>query len=121
MYDLDMSAPRQLRRHYLRQWRQYRGYSLRRLADLMESEPGEPITSHSNLARIERMEQPYSQEIMEAAAHALRCEVVDLLTVDPTKDGEVIDLLSIMRRKDPTTLRAIVQGLPDNDTGTDGK
>lgn len=111
-----MMKTRQLRRHYIREWRLYRGYSLRKLANMMEREPGEPITSHSNLERIEKMRQPYTQEILKALSHALQVEIADLLTVDPTKEGEVIDLLSELRKKDQATVLAILRGLPD--TGT---
>lgn len=104
---------RQLGKHYLREWRQYRGLSLRKLADRMEVEPGIPITSHANLGRIETFNQPYSQEILEAAATALECSVPDLLTVDPTKDGEVVDLLRLLREKDPETVKAFLQALPN--------
>lgn len=103
---------RQLRHHYLQQWREYRGYSLRKLADLMEIEPGIPLTSHANLQRIEKFQQPYSQEIMEAAADALQCTVSDILTVNPKKEGEVVDLVHLMREKDEATVRAILNGLP---------
>lgn len=78
----------------------------------MEIEPGVPITSHANIGRIETFQQPYTQDILEAAAAALNCTVEQILTVDPTKDGEVIDLLSLLRDKDPTTVRAILEGLP---------
>lgn len=105
-------------RHYLRAWREYRGLSLRKLADRMEREPGVPITSHANLGRIETFVQPYSQEILEAAAGALGIGVTEILTVDPRKDGEVVDLLALLREKDPTIVRAILEGLPPR-TGTD--
>lgn len=104
---------RHLGKHYLRQWREYRGLSLRVLAERMESEPGVPLTSHANLGRIETQKQPYSQEIMEAAAVALNCTVRDLLEVDPTKEGEVVDLMRLLKRKDLATVRAIIEGLPD--------
>lgn len=104
---------RQLRKHYIKEWRNYRGYSLRKLADMMESEPGEPITSHANLDRIEKLQQPYTQEIIEALAVALQVEVSDLLNVDPTKEGDVVDLIDAMRNKDKATVLAILQGLPD--------
>lgn len=96
----------------MRQWREYRGLSLRKLADRMETDPGVPLTSHANLGRIETFQQPYTQEIMEAVAAALDCSVTDLLTVDPTKDGEVVDLLRLLRQKDAATVRAILEGLP---------
>lgn len=107
-------ADRPLGKHFLRQWREYRGLSLRALANRMEKTPGEPLTSHANIGRIETFQQPYSQEILEAAAVALDCSVEQILTVDPTKEGEVIDLLTLLRDKDPDTVRAILQGLPSN-------
>lgn len=105
--------------HYLRAWREYRGLSLRGLANRMESKPGELLTSHANLGRIETFKQPYSQEILEAAAVALDCTVEQILTVDPTKDGGVVDLLALLRDKDPATVRAFLTALPSK-TGTNG-
>lgn len=110
-------SERALGKHFLREWRVSEGLSLRKLANRMEKEPGVPITSHANLGRIEKFEQPYSQEIMEAAAHALGCTVADILTVDPTKEGDVVDLVRLLRDKDPATVRAILEGLPSR-TGT---
>lgn len=87
---------RELGKHFIREWRQYRGLSLRRLAERMEIEPGVPLTSHANIQRIEKYEQPYSQEILEAIADALDCAPTDLLSVDPAKNGEVVDLLRLI-------------------------
>lgn len=105
---------RELGKHYLRQWREHRGLSLRKLADRMELEPGVPITSHANIQRIERFEQPYSQEILEAAALALDCTTTDILSVDPSKDGEVVDLLALLRKKDMETVMAFLNAIPNS-------
>ncbi len=78
---------------YLRQWRIKRGLSLRKLASRMETEPGVPMISHAQLGRIETGEQPWSQPILEAAAHALGITVPMILEVNPDKEGDVIDLL----------------------------
>lgn len=78
---------RELGNHFLKQWREYRGLSLRKLAGMMEVEPGVPLTSHANIGRIENFQQPYSQEILEASAETLGCTVIDILTVDPTAAG----------------------------------
>jgi transcriptional regulator with XRE-family HTH domain len=84
--------------HYLLEWRKHRGLSLERLAQRLESEPGgEPIISRSSLNRIERGEQDYTQEVLQALAIALDCEPTDLLIVNPLVDGVVIDLLSVLR------------------------
>lgn len=87
---------RPLGKHYIRQWRKYRGLSLRRLAERVEVEPGVPMMSHANLQRIEKLEQPYSQEVLEALAEALEVSVSDLLEVDPDKEGEVVDLVRMI-------------------------
>ena len=85
----------------------------------MEREPGIPLMSHANIGRVENFQQPYSQELLEAAAVAFDCTVEQILTVDPTKEGEVIDILALLRDKDPATVRAILAGLPSR-TGTEG-
>lgn len=91
---------RELGKHYIREWRLHRKLSLRKLADRMEVEPGIPLTSHANIDRIEKGVQPYSQEILEALAVALEVTVLDLLSVDPTKNGEIVDLLNALKPED---------------------
>lgn len=117
-YTAGMSK-RPLEHHYLREWRNHRGLSLRKLADRMEIEPGVPLTSHANIDRIEKFQQPYTQEIMESAADALGTTVAAILTVNPKKEGAVVDLLDLVRIRDPETVRAILTGLPEK-TGTNG-
>ena len=79
---------------FIREWRQKRGLSLRRLADRLEREPGgAPIISHASLGRIEKGEQPYSQPILEALADALGVTVGMLLEVHPDREGDVVDLV----------------------------
>lgn len=83
----------------------------------MEIEPGVPITSFANLGRIEKMQQPYSQEIMEAAAVALQCTVSDLLMVNPLVESEIVELKDMVRGKDMDTIRAILAALPSKKSG----
>ena len=91
---------RNLGKHYLREWRLYRGLSLRKFADRMESEPGVPLMSHSNIDRVEKNEQPYTQELLEAASVALDCTVTDLLTTDPNIDDAIAQLNALLRHAD---------------------
>lgn len=86
--------------HYIREWRQHRGLSLVRLAARMVDERGQEMISSVSIGRIERGQQPYSQPILEALADALDCSIDDLLAVNPTKNGEVVDLMRIIRRLD---------------------
>ncbi len=106
---------RSLGKHFIREWREYRGLSLRKLADRMEVAPGVPLTSHANIGRIETGAQPYSQDIIEAIAEALEVSVTDLLTIDPTKDGQVVDLMRLIDDKNRDAAIRVLKAL----TGTD--
>lgn len=85
------------RRTFIREWREFRGLSLRKLADRVESEPGVTSITHASIQRIEMGEQPYTQPTLEALAAALNCEPKDLLNVNPTKEGKVVDILTELR------------------------
>lgn len=103
---LQRMQQRQLRKTYIHEWRKFRGLSLRALADRTELEPGgELLISHASLGRIERGLQPYSQPILEALATALDCEPQDLLSVNPMKAGEVVDLTRLLREATPEQRR----------------
>jgi transcriptional regulator with XRE-family HTH domain len=64
-------------RHFLRAWRKHRGKTLEQVADHLHM-------SHSQLSRIERMQQSYNQELLEALADLYGCDVVDLIIRDPS-------------------------------------
>lgn len=85
--------------HYIRQWREKRGISLRKLAERLETEPGgDPLVSYASLSRIETGEQPFSEPILNAIAAALDVTRSMLLEMDPEKEGHVVDLLNKMDR-----------------------
>lgn len=92
-------------RTYIKEWREKRGLSLRRLADRLEYSPGgDPLISHTSIGRIEKGQQPYSQPILEAIAAALGVSAWMLLEVNPEKDGDVIDI-TLRLNKAPPELR----------------
>lgn len=109
------------RRTYIREWRNKRGLSLRRLAERLEHTPGgDLMMSHVSIGRIERGVQPYSQAILEAIADALGVSVAMLLEVNPEKDGDVIDV-TLRLNKAPPELRkqaiSIVEALLETAAG----
>lgn len=110
-----MSEHRKYGKTFIREWREYRGLSLRRLADRMEIDGPNETISHASIGRIEKGEQPYSQPIIEALAHALNCSVTDLLSVDPTKEGEVVDLMRLINDRNRDQAIRVLKAL----TGTD--
>jgi len=99
---------------FIREWREFRGLSLRRLADRIELEENDESLSHTSISRIENGAQPYSQPILEALAQALNVTVVELLSVDPTKEGEVVDLMRLIddrnREQAIRVLKALTAG-----------
>ena len=77
---------RQRRKHFLAEWRTYRGLTQEQVAERIGM-------SASNYGRIEGGSVPYNQDFLEEAAYALMCEPWDLLNRDPRKEGDVIDLV----------------------------
>jgi len=111
-----MTSDRKFAKTYIREWRMYRGLSLRRLADRLEPGDNDETLSHASIGRIENGQQPYSQPILEAIAHALNCSVTDLLGVDPNKEGEVVDLMRLINDSNRDQAIRVLKAL----TGTDG-
>lgn len=92
---------RMIGKHFIKQWREYRGLSLDRLSKRMEVEPGgDLLLSAMSLSRIERGIQPYSEELINALGVALSCEPWELISVNPLMDGKVIDLMRFVHDLD---------------------
>lgn len=70
---------RQAPRHFIRQWRQHRGYTLEQLAEMVG-------VTHGALSQLERGLTNYTQPMLESLAEALRCEPADLIMRDPNLD-----------------------------------
>ena len=85
-------------RTFLREWRKHRGKTLVAVAEQLH-------ISHSQLSRIERGDQPYNQELLEALADLYMCDVVDLLMRDPS-DPE--GMWTLWERADKGARRQIV-------------
>lgn len=95
-------------KHFVREWRKFRRLTQEQLAERIEQTSGA-------ISQLENGLVNYTQPTLEAIAHALNCEPGDLLSRDPFKEGDVVDLVALLRQKDPETVRAILQGLPSVD------
>lgn len=91
-------------RHYIREWRKFRGLTQEQLADRLE-------VATSTISQLENYKQGYSQAILEALAGALMCEPWQLLKSDPTKEGEVIDLFDGLDDDDKRRAAQIISAL----------
>jgi len=102
---------------FIRAWRKHRGLTLAQLADRLSVELEVEI-SEGQLSRIERGETPYSQDILEAVASALRCEPADLIMRDPTLADGIWSLIDALKPVERLQAVEIIKAL--RRTGTDG-
>jgi transcriptional regulator with XRE-family HTH domain len=68
--------PKQRRRHFIREWRMFRGLTQEQLA-------GRIATTKANISRIENLKQGYTQGLLEACADALMTEPASLIMRNP--------------------------------------
>lgn len=105
-------AKHRLGRHYIREWRKAKGLSLRRLADRLEVTPGgEPLLSYVSLGRIEKGEQPFNEETIDAIAEALGVTRLMLLEIHPEREGALIELFKRLPEKDQEHARRYLETL----------
>lgn len=95
-------------KHFFKEWRDYRGLT----QDQAISRLG---WSQSKISRIEAGATPYNQDDLEMAAEAYSCSVTDLLTVNPFKEGEVVDLMRMINDRNRDQAIRVLKAL----TGTD--
>lgn len=66
----------------IKAWRKYRGLTLAKLSERLQELEGLEM-SDAQLSRIERGQQPYSQDLLEALSRVFMCEVPHVLNVNP--------------------------------------
>lgn len=71
--------------------------------------------SQSKLSRIEAGATPYNQDDLETAAEAYRCDPWQLISVNPFKQGEVVDLVRLLNDSQRDQAIRVLKAL----TGTD--
>jgi transcriptional regulator with XRE-family HTH domain len=70
----------------MRNWRDYRAMTLEAVGEALEDAGVDVGTSHAQIGRIERGEQPYNQPLLEGLAKLYDTDVPSLLDVDPFLD-----------------------------------
>lgn len=101
-------------KHFIRQWRKHRHLTQEQLAERIEATAGA-------ISQLENGIINYTQPTLEALAFALMCEPGDLLSNDPTKQGDVVDLMRLIRERqlEISDIRTLIEALPRR-AGTDG-
>jgi len=106
------SVPKPKRRrqkHFFKEWREYCELSQDRAVERMG-------WSKSKLSRIENGLTPYNEDDLYAAAEAYSTTPESILTINPLKDGDVVDLVRILRGADPEQ-RTLIADLAKRITG----
>lgn len=91
-------------KHFFKEWREHRHLT-------QEQAIGRLGWSQSKISRLEAGETPYNQDDLEAAAVAYNCSTTDLISVDPTKEGDVVDLLRLIDEKNRDQAIRVLQAL----------
>ena len=95
---------------YIRAWRKHEGYTLDQMVSRLEVLG--VSTTGASLSRIERGEQPYSQDILEAIAEALGKTVAQLVEHNPAiKPSPVVDFLAHLDAKDAARAETVLRAM----------
>lgn len=100
------------RKTYLREWRRLKpGRTLEQVA-------GELRISQPQLGRIERGDQPYNQDLLEALAELYGCSPADLLMRDPSQPSNIWSLWDHAKPGQRRQIEAVAEVIVK--TGTNG-
>lgn len=97
---------------YLKERRKHRRLTQDQVIDrlVMLDDPLLPATAAS-LSRLENGKQPYGQRILEALADIYQCEPDHLIGRNPFKEGEIIDLWSVLTEQQRRQAAAVIEAL----------
>lgn len=92
-------------RYYFKEWRKKAGLTQEQLAERVG------VTA-SSISQLENGKQGFTDTTLEALAWALNCDPADLLGRNPLKDGIVVDIMELLRDRDPDLVRRVIEALP---------
>ncbi|WP_159108093.1 helix-turn-helix domain-containing protein [Novosphingobium sp. MBES04] len=108
------------KRIYLKQWRKFAHKTQAQVVAALEGmdDPNLP-TTEASLSRLENGKQPYSERVLLALAEIYGCEPWELIGRDPTKEGQVIDMVRHLDEIEQARVIAYIEGMRAGN-GTDG-
>lgn len=107
---------------FLRAWRRFRGMTMIQVSDRLDAE-FQFALSDSQLSRIEKGEQPYSQDVLEMLARVYRTAPASLLIMDPARKDSPWALIESVQNLSEAQRRQAVRvlaAIAEDGTGTDG-
>ena len=98
--------------NYLHKWRKFRHLTQAQVLDRLAIMDDELLPkTGASLSRLENGKQPYSPRILEALAEIYQCEPADLIGRDPTKVGEIVDLVARLNERQRKQAMAVIEAL----------
>ena len=92
-------------RHFIRQWRLFRGLTLEQLAERVG-------VTHGALSQLERGIINYTQPMLENLAFALQCEPADLIMRDPNSDTwSILDSVRGLPEGEQRRIAAVIDAM----------
>lgn len=100
------------KRIYLKEWRKASGKTQEQVVTLLVSMGDEQLPrTEASLSRLENGKQPYSERILLALADIYACEPWELIGRNPTKAGEVVDMVRLLDEREQERVRAYIEGM----------
>lgn len=96
---------RKRQKHFFKEWRE-------KLEITQETAINRLGWTQSKLSRIENGHTPYDQDDLETLEEAYGISKESLLGVNPHKEGHVVDILSLLKDRDPDLVRRVIEALP---------
>lgn len=93
-------------KHFVKEWRKFRNLTQERLAERTPYTPGA-------ISQLETGRTQYTQAMLEALAEALDCQPGDLLSVNPFKEGDVVDLMRLINDKNRDQAIRVLKALSE--------
>ncbi|MFC5553249.1 helix-turn-helix domain-containing protein [Methylobacterium iners] len=100
-------------RHFIAEWRAYRGLTQEQLAERM-------ATTKASISRVENYISSYTQDFLEACAYALMCEPADLIMRNPQDTSAPWSLWERAKEAEREQIVTIMRVIVGDKTGTDG-
>ncbi len=99
-------------RHFIREWRKFRGHTQEELAEIVGVTDGA-------ISQLERGETGYTQAMLETLAEALNCQPKDLISRPPDVEWGIDDVISRANPLQKKQILEISKTIVNTKTGTD--
>lgn len=98
-------------RHFVKEWRKYRGWTQERLAECAGMTPG-------NLSLLENHRQGFSRGGLERISECLNCEPGHLLSVNPLNDNAIWSIWETASQAERSQIVSVARALVTRKSGT---